>query len=168
MGSTLSFILSSSITALKGMMVPLMLLSILAFCLVIYMIYKAISVHFFRVIPNRDGRDTCIITGPTYGIGKELAKLFVRDGINLIMIARSEEELQKVRQEFHVGIKKVKIFIIAKDLQDENAPQQIFDMITTGEEYRDLRFKYLVNNAGFCLRGEFLEIPLDRYVDFID
>jgi short-subunit dehydrogenase len=36
-----------------------------------------------------------LITGGTSGIGYELAKLFAIDGYNLVLAARSEDELEK-------------------------------------------------------------------------
>ena len=36
-----------------------------------------------------------LVTGATSGIGYELAKLLAQNGNNLIIVARSEEELKK-------------------------------------------------------------------------
>jgi short-subunit dehydrogenase len=36
---------------------------------------------------------TALITGATSGIGRELAKLFAQDKYNLVIVARSEDEL---------------------------------------------------------------------------
>ncbi len=41
-----------------------------------------------------------LITGGTGGIGYELAKLFAKDGYNLILVARTEEDLQQRAAEF--------------------------------------------------------------------
>ena len=41
-----------------------------------------------------------LITGTSSGIGYELAKLFAQDGYNIIAVARTEEDLQKVSNEF--------------------------------------------------------------------
>jgi short-subunit dehydrogenase len=35
-----------------------------------------------------------LITGATSGIGYELAKLFAKDGYNLVIVSRSEDTLQ--------------------------------------------------------------------------
>ena len=37
-----------------------------------------------------------LITGGTSGIGYELAKLFAKDGHNLVIVARSQQELDEV------------------------------------------------------------------------
>ena len=39
-----------------------------------------------------------LITGATEGIGFELAKLFAKDGYNLIIVARSQAELDATAQ----------------------------------------------------------------------
>ena len=41
-----------------------------------------------------------VITGATSGIGYELAKLFAQDGYNLIIVARTEADLQRCADEF--------------------------------------------------------------------
>ena len=56
-----------------------------------------------------------LITGATNGIGYELAKLFAGDGYNLVIVARSEEELQQRQAEFSQQYG-VDVIPIAKDL----------------------------------------------------
>lgn len=41
-----------------------------------------------------------LITGATSGIGYELAKLFAEDGYNLVIVARTETDLQRTAAEF--------------------------------------------------------------------
>ena len=51
-----------------------------------------------------------LITGVTSGIGLELARLFGKDGYNLIIVARSEAELEQTSGELsqQTGIKVIK------------------------------------------------------------
>lgn len=51
-----------------------------------------------------------LITGATSGIGYELAKLFPKDGYNLIIVALNEDELEKTSVELNqqTGIKVIK------------------------------------------------------------
>ena len=48
---------------------------------------------------NNKGK-TALITGASGGIGYEIAKLSAKDGINLILVARRKELLEKIRVEF--------------------------------------------------------------------
>eukprot|EP01097_Dermamoeba_algensis_P010936 TRINITY_DN8308_c0_g1_i1.p1 TRINITY_DN8308_c0_g1~~TRINITY_DN8308_c0_g1_i1.p1 ORF type:complete len:335 (+),score=46.22 TRINITY_DN8308_c0_g1_i1:145-1149(+) len=137
--------------------------SILTLGTLSYVVWKHFVTASFRAKPNKDQRDTCLITGASKGIGYNLARLFVRDGFNLIMVARNEDDLKAAKLDFEKLNPKIQIHYIIKDLgTNENAPEEILDEVTTNKKYKDLRINHLVNDAGLCLRGEFLEIPLDR------
>ena len=70
---------------------------------------------------------TALITGASSGIGYELTGLFARDGFDLVLVARSQQQLTKLAEElqekFGVSLK-----VIAKDLSKANAPEEIFIM----------------------------------------
>ncbi|KAL0486296.1 very-long-chain 3-oxoacyl-CoA reductase [Acrasis kona] len=134
-----------------------------------YMLYQTITEKTFSIVSNPDRRDTVLITGASKGIGKEIAKLFVRDGVNLIMVARDLQDMEDAKQQFLKINSKVQIYCIQADFgTDDDAPQNVFDQVTNGDTYKHLRLKYLVNNAGVCLRGQFLEIPLDRQLAMVN
>ena len=61
-----------------------------------------------------------LITGATEGIGYELAKLFAQDGYNLVIVSRTEADLQNRASEFkqQYGIEVVPI---AKDFFERDA-----------------------------------------------
>jgi short-subunit dehydrogenase len=44
-------------------------------------------------------KNTALITGATSGIGKELARIHASKGGNLIVVARREDELEKLKSE---------------------------------------------------------------------
>ena len=56
-----------------------------------------------------------LITGATSGIGYELAKLFAKDGYNLVIVARNADELERTAAELQ-DESKIKVHVIAKDL----------------------------------------------------
>lgn len=99
-----------------------------------------------------------LITGATSGIGYELAKLFAKDGYNLVLVARSNERLQEVSDEFRQH--NVDVIALDKDLFDPQAARQIY----TEMKARGVRVDFLVNNAGQGQRGRFHEIPLERHL----
>lgn len=103
-----------------------------------------------------------LITGPTSGIGYELAKLFARDGYNLILVARSGDQLIKVSDEL-VRDFKVDVMPIKKDLFEASAAREIYEEVSA----RGIEIDALVNDAGQGQWGAFAETDLERDLDII-
>lgn len=93
---------------------------------------------------------TALITGATSGIGYELAKLFAKDGYNLVLTARHEDRLNEVAEEFRQEGGQ-QVTVIAKDLMDPKAAEEIYDETRR----RDIQVDVLVNNAGMGEYGMF-------------
>lgn len=105
---------------------------------------------------------TALITGASGGIGLELAKLFSRDKYAIVLVARNRQELEKLAPELQrLGSSNVQV--IAKDLADLEAPDEIFDET----QRRGISIDVLVNNAGFGARGAFASIDLDTQLDMM-
>lgn len=107
-------------------------------------------------------RKTALITGASSGIGYELAKLFAKDGFNLVLVARNADKLNQIaselRDQFNVSIKS-----IPKDLSVSTAPDEIFAAVK-----KDLiQIDVLVNNAGFNVYGPFFETDLIKEREMI-
>jgi short-subunit dehydrogenase len=103
-----------------------------------------------------------LITGGTSGIGYELAKCFAKDRINLVLVARSEEGLNKVSDEIRNSYG-VDVRTIAKDLMVPGAAKEIFNEV----EQANVTINYLVNDAGQGYWGKFIETDLDREIDLV-
>ncbi|ARK09692.1 SDR family oxidoreductase [Fibrella sp. ES10-3-2-2] len=106
---------------------------------------------------------TALVTGATSGIGRELANLFAKDGYNLVLVARSDDNLQQLAQsyEHQFGIKTT---LIAKDLAGDDAGQQVYDEV----KQQGIQVDVLVNNAGMGEYGMFAtETDLQKEVDII-
>ncbi len=101
-----------------------------------------------------------LITGASSGIGLELARLFARDGNNLVIVARREELLNKIAGELNSDFG-VEVEIIAKDLTLEKSSDEIFMQL------KDREIDIVVNNAGFGAVGPFSELDYKRQVDMI-
>ena len=56
-----------------------------------------------------------LISGATSGIGHELARLYAKDGYNLILISRSQNDLEKTKSEL-IKNNNIEIEIFAYDL----------------------------------------------------
>jgi short-subunit dehydrogenase len=100
---------------------------------------------------------TALITGASSGLGLELARLFARDGHDLVVVARRRDHLEalatRLAAEHGVAAR-----IIAEDLADPIAPRRIF------EELQGWRVdvEFLVNSAGFGMNGPFATGDLGR------
>ena len=62
-----------------------------------------------------DNQKYALITGGTSGIGRELAKLFAQDNYNLVLVARSQDDLAQTAAELQQQYG-VQVTTIAKDL----------------------------------------------------
>ena len=103
-----------------------------------------------------------LITGATTGIGYELAKLFAADGYNIIAVARTQEDLDRVAQELTTA-HGVQVKVIAKDLFGENAASELYEEVkSTG-----LTINVLVNDAGQGVYGLFAESDIERQIKII-
>lgn len=100
---------------------------------------------------------TALITGASGGIGLELAKLFARDGYNLVLVARSANKLTELAKTLSAEFG-IKALTHAADLSDPQSPQALYDAMQT----QGIVVDALVNNAGFATHGYFVETDLDR------
>jgi len=141
---------------------PLSEISSLVFAFLASLLVLESQTWGFRAVPSASGTDTCLVTGGTHGIGFEIAKLFARDGFNVIIVSRYEDELQQAKIDLLRINPMINVITITKDLYSENAAFELFEEITTLNEVRigQLHVNYLVNNVGMCIRGEFLDLPL--------
>jgi short-subunit dehydrogenase len=103
-----------------------------------------------------------LVTGATNGIGYELAKLFAEDGYNLIIVARTEEDLQQRATEFSQQYG-VDVIPIAKDLFQPEAAFELYEEVKS----KNLVVDVLVNDAGQGQFGLFVESDIRRQLDII-
>ncbi len=95
---------------------------------------------------------TALITGASSGIGFELAKIFAKDKINVILVARSEGKLKELAAELQKQFG-IMVHVLAKDLSHCNSPKEIFEWCNQN----NITVDYLVNNAGVGDFGLFTE-----------
>ena len=69
-------------------------------------------------------KKTALITGASSGIGYELTRLFARDGYDLVLVARREEQLVQIADELHTTYG-VEVKVMKKDLSLVTAPGEI-------------------------------------------
>ena len=85
---------------------------------------------------------TALITGASKGIGRELAFIFAEKGCDLLLAARSEQELVRLKEllEEQYG---VTVHTFNSDLSLPDSAQQLYDAIKN----EGIDVDYLVNNA---------------------
>ncbi len=95
---------------------------------------------------------TALITGASSGMGLELARVFARDGHNLILVARSTGKLQQLANELNKQYN-VNATVISADLSQVSSVEKIHQKL----QQENITIHYLVNNAGFGDFGFFIE-----------
>ena len=105
---------------------------------------------------------TVIITGASSGIGFSAAKLFAKEGANVVLAARSIgklDELEAELKQYDIGVLKVPTDISkltdCKNLIKETA--KTFGSIDI-----------LINNAGYTFQGEFKDVDLKEYDQILE
>ncbi|MBD7915594.1 SDR family oxidoreductase [Clostridium sp. Sa3CUN1] len=108
------------------------------------------------------GRSCVLITGATTGIGYELAKLYAKEGNNLILVARDEERLSEVKEE--LDLYNIKVYILPLDLSEDNSCEKVLDFVNK----KNLSVDILINNAGIGSFGYLSEIEIEKELKLID
>jgi short-subunit dehydrogenase len=101
---------------------------------------------------------TALITGPSSGIGLDLAHLFAADGHDVVLVARSEGKLRALAAELE-SKHAVSARVIVADLARPDAPREVFAAAPPVD--------VLVNNAGYGTSGMFAETVLRAELDML-
>ena len=86
-----------------------------------------------------------LITGASSGIGKEIARYLAELGYDLILVSRSTDKLNKLKEE----LSNVNVRVITLDFSRESDSMDLYEHIKNENEQID----FLVNNAGFGAYG---------------
>lgn len=86
---------------------------------------------------------TILITGSTKGIGNAIARKFAANDYNLVLIARSDKDLQE-QKKMLLADYSIHILCIAADLAEKKQVQKILDVLQENE----IEPTILVNNLG--------------------
>ena len=98
-----------------------------------------------------------LITGASSGIGESIAYELSKKGYDLILVARSKDNLEKVAKKIKTNTK-----IIVCDLAKK---ENVLDLY---EQTKKENIDVLVNNAGFGLFGYFDSTDLERELEMIN
>jgi short-subunit dehydrogenase len=103
-----------------------------------------------------------LVTGGSNGIGYELAKLLAADGFDLVLVARTQTDLDRVAAELK-SAHGIEVRTIAKDLFYPGNAFELTDEISD----MGLRIDLLINDAGQGQYGPFIDNDINRQLDII-
>jgi short-subunit dehydrogenase len=98
-----------------------------------------------------------LITGASSGIGLSMAKSLSARGYDLILVARSKDKLEALKNELTTDVQ-----IIPLDISST------FNCMKLYNKVKKTDIDLLVNNAGFGVFGLFDKTSLDKELDMID
>ncbi len=104
---------------------------------------------------------TVIITGGSEGVGAATARKFAEHGANLVLVARSKRNLDRIAEELRG---KTRVEIVAMDVSDTDACINLFKKAEF--EFGDINI--LVNNAGYHERGPVESVSVEDLSAMID
>ena len=101
--------------------------------------------------------NTALITGASGGIGAELARYHAAKGGDLVLVARSGDALEQLKQEL-ASAHNVKVVVITADLSQPESAESIYQQT----EAAGIQIDILINNAGFGGHGKFHQRELAK------
>ena len=110
-------------------------------------------------------RPTALVTGPTAGIGHAFAQQLAARGYDLVLVARDEERLRDARRRAARRRHGVEVEVLAADLTDR---AELALVEAPARRRRPRPVDLLVNNAGFGLKGRFLDNSVDAEKAMLD
>ncbi|MFN2291462.1 MAG: SDR family NAD(P)-dependent oxidoreductase [Anaerolineae bacterium] len=109
-----------------------------------------------------DNYRTALVTGASRGIGEAFARQLAALGKNLVLVSRSEDQLQSLAGELSSQFG-VQVHVITVDLAQPSAAVSLYRQV----EALGVEVDLLVNNAGYSRAGEFTELGFDAQADMV-
>lgn len=107
-------------------------------------------------------RPVALVTGASAGLGREFARLLAERGHDLVVVARRRDRLVELKKEC-AERHGARTMVIDEDLSHAAAPRRIAEIVQSS----GLEIDFLVNNAGYALRGSFFENDWAAHADFL-
>lgn len=94
---------------------------------------------------------TALITGASSGLGAEFARQLAPVADKLVLVARRDDRLDRLKAELESRYPTVRVFVYVMDITRENQNRDFLAWL----QREGLRVNFLVNNAGMGDRGPF-------------
>ena len=107
-------------------------------------------------------RRTALITGASGGLGMEFARIYAREGYDLVVAARSEGKLFKLKNELEQQYN-CHVHVFSIDLSKPDAAYEVYNYTLE----QNITVDSLVNNAGFGDFGNFWEVDIQRQTELL-
>ncbi|MGH8629691.1 MAG: SDR family NAD(P)-dependent oxidoreductase [Burkholderiales bacterium] len=104
-----------------------------------------------------DGIKTALITGASSGIGEGFARTLAAKGLDLILVARSEDKLRALARQLNEVYSR-RVEVVTADLSVAGSAAKVH----AAAEALGMHVDLLVNNAGFGTVGAFLKQDAER------
>jgi short-subunit dehydrogenase len=98
-----------------------------------------------------------LVAGASSGLGADFARILASTGCHLILVARRQGRLEALKKEINADFD-VSVKVIPMDLSLPESSQKLYDQIKEVGIVVDV----LINNAGFDIYGEFLDIDWEH------
>jgi uncharacterized protein len=115
----------------------------------------------YRTAEN-DNMGTALITGASSGIGAAFADALAKQGMSVVLVARSEDRLQRLAHTLQTQYG-IRADVIVQDLTKPDAATAVYQAVESLGVAVDL----LINNAGFGDYGAFGDRPRPKQLDMI-
>ena len=93
---------------------------------------------------------TIVVTGGSRGIGKSIIEKFASEGFNIITCARSEENLESLKNHINTMYPQINIYTISLDLSIKNNVENFVKFVQSFSPSVEV----LVNNTGKFVQGQ--------------
>jgi hypothetical protein len=104
-----------------------------------------------------DGYKTALITGASSGIGEAFANALAAKGVDLILVARSEDKLRALAKQL-AEVHSRRVEVVTADLSHAGSAAKVH----TAAGALGMNIDLLVNNAGFGSAGAFHTLDAER------